>query len=117
MAPTRFIPARYLALVGACLASSCTLLDPAPETGDEEARTVFEDLIARGQPVGTTPEEFDDPEGNAFDRAADEYADIPGPATDEPDDLDAFSDLVAAATVSGVALSASTSYHRSRGRS
>ena len=96
MALTCFIPASYLALVGACLASSCTLLDPAPETGDEEARTVFEDLIARGQPVGTTPEEFDDPDGNAFDRAADEYADVPGP---EPDDLDAFSDLVAAATV------------------
>ena len=95
----RSISARHLALVGACLAASCTLLESAPETGDEEARTVFEDLIARGQPVGTSPEDFDDPGGNAFDRAADEYADVPVPSLEEPDDLDAFSDLVAAATV------------------
>lgn len=92
------IPLRSLALVGACLAGSCTLIEPTPETGDREARTVFEDLIARGRPIGTTPEEFDDPEGNAFDRAADEYGDVPPLGEPETDELDAFSDLVVAAT-------------------
>lgn len=92
---------RLIALFAASAACACQFLEPTSEIGDEEARTVFEDLISRGRPVGPGDAElaFDGDDGNAFDRAAEEYADTPRPDDEIEDPLDAFSDLVAAATV------------------
>lgn len=81
------------------LTSGCTLIGGGPEASDDEARTVFEDLIARGRPADSDVA-FDELDGDAFDRARRRYGDeqdTAAPAEPPADTLDAFADLVEAA--------------------